>query len=415
MDWKEQAAELERLLPECEVAVQWRVREQVERLLPPRNPNPVEKKLAAFLSDAKASVKRCSKLLDSLPVISFPEALPISQHRDEIRRTIEENQVVVIAGETGSGKTTQLPKLCLDAGRGVMGKIACTQPRRIAALSVSQRVAEELKVSWGKEVGAKIRFTDKTGKDTRIKFLTDGMLLSEIHGDRHLLEYDTVIIDEAHERSLNIDFLLGYLNQLRKERPDLKIIITSATIDTEAFSKAFGDAPIIEVSGRMFPVDLEYLPLDELLPGTSANYLDGAVAAVEQLIEEHNRGDILVFFPAEKDIRETRDVLIGRRWKHVEVFTLFGRLSSGDQQKVFSRSGGRKIILSTNIAETSLTIPGIRFVVDTGYVRLSRYSAGTRTQRLPIEEVSQSSANQRMGRCGRVENGICIRLYSEAD
>jgi ATP-dependent helicase HrpA len=415
MDWKEQAAELERLLPECEVSLAWRVRDQVSRLLPPRNPKSVEKKLDSFLIEAKASAQRCAKILDSLPDIKFPEDLPISKHRESIRKTIQENQVVVIAGETGSGKTTQLPKLCLDAGLGVRGKIACTQPRRIAALSVSQRVAEELKVNWGREVGAKIRFTDKTSKDTRIKFLTDGMLLSEVHGDRLLLEYDTVIIDEAHERSLNIDFLLGYLNQLRKERPDLKIIITSATIDTESFSKAFDDAPIIEVSGRMFPVELEYLPLDELLSGGEGNYIDGAAAAVDQLIEEYPRGDILVFFPAEKDIRETKEILEGRRWKRVEICTLFGRLSAGDQQKVFSKSSGRKVILATNIAETSLTIPGIRFVVDTGYARLSRYNSGTRTQRLPIESVSQSSANQRMGRCGRVENGFCIRLYSEND
>ncbi|MCZ6675215.1 MAG: ATP-dependent RNA helicase HrpA [Verrucomicrobia bacterium] len=390
--------------------------EQVERVLPPRNPTAVERKLAAMLGEVEASRKRCAKAQDGLPNISFPEALPISKHRESIRKLIEENQVVVIAGETGSGKTTQLPKMCLDAGRGVRGKIACTQPRRIAALSVSQRVAEELKVPWGKEVGAKIRFTDKTSDDTRIKFLTDGMLLSEIHGDRLMLEYDTVIIDEAHERSLNIDFLLGYLNVLRTQRPDLKIIITSATIDTQAFSKAFGDAPIIEVSGRMYPVEVEYQPLDVLLEkGGDVNYIDGAVAAVEQLVKVYPRGDILVFFPAEKDIREARDALVGRRWKRVEIFTLFGRLSAGDQQKVFSKSAGRKVILSTNIAETSLTIPGIRFVVDTGYARLSRYSPGTRTQRLPIEPVSQSSANQRMGRCGRVENGTCIRLYSEAD
>ncbi len=415
MDWKVQAAVLERILPTCEVAVQWRVRRSVERLLPPRNQEAVTNKLRVFLEEAEASAKICAERLEKLPSISFPEALPISQHRKRIREAIQDNQVVVIAGETGSWKTTQLPKLCLDAGLGVRGKIACTQPRRIAALSVSQRVAEELKVGWGKEVGAKIRFTDKTSKDTRVKFLTDGMLLSEVHGDRLLLEYDTIIIDEAHERSLNIDFLLGYLNQLRKERPDLKIIITSATIDTESFSRAFGGAPIIEVSGRMFPVELEYVPIDELLPGGSGSYIDGAVAAVEQLIEENSRGDILVFFPAEKDIREARDALVGRRWKRVEILTLFGRLSSGDQQKVFGKSVGRKVILSTNIAETSLTIPGIRFVVDTGYVRLSRYSAGTRTQRLPIEPISQSSANQRMGRCGRVENGICIRLYSEED
>ena len=415
MDWKEQAAELERLLPECEVSLAERVRDEVSRLLPPRNPKSVEKKLDGFLVEAKASANRCAEILDSLPNIKFPEDLPISQNREIIRKTIQENQVVVIAGETGSGKTTQLPKLCLDAGLGVRGKIACTQPRRIAALTVSQRVAEELKVDWGREVGAQIRFTDKTSKDTRIKFLTDGMLLSEVHGDRLLLEYDTIIIDEAHERSLNIDFLLGYLNQLRKERSDLKIIITSATIDTKSFSKAFDDAPIIEVSGRMFPVDLEYLPLEELLPGGEGSYIDGVVAAVEGLVKDYSRGDILVFFPAEKDIREARDALAGRGWKRVEVLCLFGRMSSGDQQKVFGSSPGRKVILATNIAETSLTIPGIRFVVDTGYARLSRYNSATRTQRLPIEPVSQSSANQRKGRCGRVENGICIRLYSEDD
>ncbi|MCB1124473.1 MAG: DEAD/DEAH box helicase, partial [Verrucomicrobiae bacterium] len=272
MDWKEQAAELERLLPACEVAVQWHIRRKVERLLPPRNPRAVEKKLEGFLQEARESEQRCARTLDTLPDLSFPEELPITRHRADIRTAIQENQVVVIAGETGSGKTTQLPKLCLDAGLGVRGKIACTQPRRIAALSVSQRVSQELKVTWGKEVGAKIRFTDRTSEETRIKFLTDGMLLSEIHGDRYLLEYDTVIIDEAHERSLNIDFLLGYLNQLREERPDLKIIITSATIDTASFSHAFGNAPIIEVSGRMYPVEVEYLPLDELLTGGEGNY-----------------------------------------------------------------------------------------------------------------------------------------------
>jgi ATP-dependent helicase HrpA len=415
MDWKALAARLERLLPDCEVKVQWRVRDQVQRLLPPRNPEVVARKLSDLLRQAELSSKRCATVLDTLPDIRFSDSLPITKHRKSIRRTIHENQVIVIAGETGSGKTTQLPKLCLDAGLGVRGKIACTQPRRIAALSVSQRVAEELKVPWGREVGAKIRFTDKTSDDTRIKFLTDGMLLSEIHGDRYLLEYDTVIIDEAHERSLNIDFLLGYLNQLRKKRPDLKILITSATIDTESFSKAFDNAPIIEVSGRMFPVEVQYATLEEFLPGMDANYIDGAVAAVEQLVEDYDRGDILAFFPAEKDIREARDLLQGRRWKRIEVMTLFGRLSAGDQQKVFKRSANRKVILATNIAETSLTIPGIRFVVDTGYARLSRYSAGTRTQRLPIEPISQSSANQRKGRCGRVENGLCIRLYSETD
>lgn len=340
--------------------------------------------------------------------------------------TIQKHQVVILAGETGSGKTTQIPKMCLAAGRGAEGRIACTQPRRVAALSVSKRVAEELNVGWGREVGCKIRFNDQTSKDTAIKFLTDGMLLAEMHGDPMLREYDTVIIDEAHERSLNIDFLLGHLRQLRFRRPELKIIITSATIDTEAFSKAFDDAPIIEVSGRTYPVELIYSPLDEL--GSDAaegderesrsealHYIDGAVEAVQRLVKESTTGDVLVFMPSERDIRETCDLLDGGKLKNCELVPLFGRLSNAEQQRVFATTQRRKIVVATNIAETSLTIPGVRFVVDTGLARVSRYSPQTRTRRLPIEAVSQSSADQRKGRAGRVSAGVCVQLYSEKD
>ncbi|MDR1011105.1 MAG: DUF3418 domain-containing protein, partial [Opitutaceae bacterium] len=380
--------------------------------------------------------------------LEFPPELPISARAGEIVTAIAQNQVVILAGETGSGKTTQIPKMCLAAGRGARGRIACTQPRRVAALSISRRVAEELGVSWGREVGCKIRFDDRTSPATIIKFMTDGMLLAEVQNDPMLRAYDTVILDEAHERSLNIDFLLGHLRNLRFKRPGLKIIITSATIDTALFSKAFDDAPIIEVSGRTHPVEVIYAPLDE--PGadstssdpTSADddknaraealhYIDGAVEAVERIIRETDSGDILVFMPAERDIRETTDLLEGRgrsgrattttaagtagKIKNCEIIPLFGRLSGAGQQRVFAPVQRRKIVISTNIAETSLTIPGIRFVVDTGLARVSRYAPQSRTRRLPIEEIAQSSADQRKGRCGRVAEGVCIRLYSEKD
>lgn len=358
--------------------------------------------------------------------LDFPPELPISARAEEIVATLQAHQVVILAGETGSGKTTQIPKMCLAAGSGVRGRIACTQPRRVAALSVSRRVAEELGVAWGKEVGCKVRFNDQTSAQTVIKFLTDGMLLAEVQGDPLLRNYDTIIIDEAHERSLNIDFLLGHLRQLRFKRPELKIVITSATIDTEAFSKAFDDAPVIEVSGRTFPVEVIYAPLDELgsdvadgdEPSSRAealHYIDGAVEAVERILLESSVGDLLVFMPAERDIRELRELLEGRRLGACEIVPLFGRLSNAEQQRVFAPSQKRKIVIATNIAETSLTIPGIRFVVDTGLARISRYSPQARTRRLPIEEVAQSSADQRKGRCGRVAEGVCIRLYSEAD
>jgi len=370
--------------------------------------------------------------------IEFPPELPISARADEIVATIQANPVVILAGETGSGKTTQIPKMCLLAGCGMRGRIACTQPRRVAALSISRRVAEEMGVEWGREVGCKVRFSDDTNSETRVKFLTDGMLLAEVQGDPMMRAYDTVIIDEAHERSLNIDFLIGHLRQLRFRRPELKIIITSATIDTQAFSEAFDGAPVIQVSGRTYPVETIYMPLDqfgtdyseeeedpteeegskESAKAEALHYVDGAVEAVLRIIEQNTPGDILVFMPSERDIREATELLepqVSGRRGGAEIVPLFGRLSNEEQQRVFARTQRRKIVVATNIAETSLTIPGIRYVVDTGLSRFSRYSPQARTRRLPIEPVSQSSADQRKGRAGRVAEGVCIRLYSEKD
>jgi len=348
--------------------------------------------------------------------IRYPAELPIVESREAILRMLTEHQVVVIAGETGSGKTTQLPKMCLEAGLAEGGRIACTQPRRVAALSISRRVAEELGVNWGREVGAKIRFTDKTQRETRIKFLTDGMLLNEIQRDPLLREYKVVLVDEAHERSLNIDFLLGYLKRLLPKRKDLKVIITSATIDTTAFSKAFGNAPILEVSGRLYPVETRYFPVDELLEESGeSTYIDAVAQSVEEILSWNRPGDLLVFLPGEKDIREARDLLEKRAGNQVELLPLFGRLSGQEQERIFKAGRRRKVILSTNIAETSITIPGIRYVIDSGLARISRYSPHTHTRRLPIEKIARSSADQRKGRAGRVSEGICLRLYSEED
>lgn len=355
-------------------------------------------------------------LIDWHPQISYPPALPISERAQEIVQALRDHPVVIIAGETGSGKTTQIPKMCLEAGLLENGRIACTQPRRVAALSISRRIAEELNTPWGQHVGAKIRFTDKTTRETAIKVMTDGVLLNEVQFDPLLRDYSAIIIDEAHERSLNIDFLLGHLNRIRHQRPDLRIIITSATIDTEAFSKAFDNAPIIEVSGRTWPVDVYYAPIDELLEDRGDfTMIDAMGEAIERIIAENQPGDVLCFLPGEKDIRETTDLLKGKSFGRVEVLPLFGRLSNEDQQRIFQSSTRRKIILSTNIAETSLTIPGIRYVVDSGMARMSRYHPQTHTLRLPIERVAKSSAEQRKGRAGRVAHGICIRLYSEQD
>ncbi len=331
------------------------------------------------------------------------------------------NQVVIVAGETGSGKTTQLPKMCLEIAQelGVpVRTIGCTQPRRVAALSVSRRVAEELGVTWGREVGCKIRFGDSTGRDTRIKFMTDGILLAEIQSDPLLRAYGTLIVDEAHERSLNIDFLLGYLQELLRRRPhDLKVVITSATIDTEMFSQAFGGAPVVEVSGRLFPVEVRYQPLGSSFEEEmeELTYVGAAVRTVEDVLIESDAGDVLVFMPTERDIRETRDLLETRLGKGIEVLGLFGRMPAGEQTRIFSPGGPRRVIVATNIAETSLTIPRVRYVIDAGLSRISRYNPRTRTKRLPVEPVSQSSANQRAGRAGRLQDGICIRLYDEED
>jgi ATP-dependent helicase HrpA len=345
--------------------------------------------------------------------IRYPADLPITARREEIVAAIRNHQVVILAGETGSGKTTQLPKMCLEAMPDSRGQIGCTQPRRVAAMSVSKRVAEELKVRWGGEVGCKMRFADDTGRDTRIKFMTDGILLAEIQSDPMLRAYSTLILDEAHERSLNIDFLLGYLVGLLKKRPDLKLLVTSATIDTEAFSKAFGKAPIIEVSGRVFPVEIRYRPFEE--EEEDMGFIDATLAAVEDALIESNDGDILVFMPTERDIRDARDLIEGRIGNSYEVLTLFGRMASAEQQRIFSPGRKRRVVIATNVAETSITIPRIRYVIDTGLARVSRYNPRTRTKRLPVEPVSQSSANQRAGRAGRVQDGVCIRLYSHED
>jgi len=354
-----------------------------------------------------------------MSTISYPPDLPITARRDEIVAALLGHQVVVVAGETGSGKTTQLPKMCLDAGLARRGRIGCTQPRRVAALSVSRRVAEELSVTWGREVGCKMRFNDDTGRDTRIKFMTDGILLAEVQSDPMLRAYSALILDEAHERSLNIDFLLGYLQGLLRKRGDLKLIITSATIDTEAFSKAFGGAPIIEVSGRLWPVEIRYAPIEShARPEEAADelsHIEAAVRATEDALIESDAGDVLVFMPTERDIRDTREALEGSLGAGIEVIGLFGRMPAAEQQRIFAPGLRRRVIVATNIAETSLTLPRIRYVIDAGLSRMSRYNPRTRTKRLPVEDISQSSANQRAGRAGRVQDGTCIRLYAEDD
>jgi ATP-dependent helicase HrpA len=353
----------------------------------------------------------------SVPKITYPEELPISQSRDEIRRAIEAHPVVIVCGETGSGKTTQLPKICLEAGRGIAGIIGHTQPRRIAARAVASRIAEELDAPLGQLVGYKLRFQDRSRPEGLIKLMTDGILLAETQGDRFFDAYDTIIVDEAHERSLNIDFLLGYLKWLLPRRPDLKIIITSATIDPERFSKHFNDAPIINVSGRSYPVEVRYRPveLDEEDDETAADEQAAILGAVDELWSKQNSGDILVFLSGEREIRETAESMRKHHPQNCEILALYSRLSQEEQQRVFKPSGRRRVVLATNVAETSLTVPGIRAVIDTGVARISRYSHRSRLQRLPIEKISQASASQRSGRCGRVGPGIAIRLYSEED
>ncbi|NIY92423.1 ATP-dependent RNA helicase HrpA [Vibrio diazotrophicus] len=363
--------------------------------------------------DIAQSMMVVQQRINQKVTIEYPELLPVSQKRDDIAKAIQENQVVIVAGETGSGKTTQLPKICAELGRGKHGLIGHTQPRRLAARSVATRIAEEMETELGNFVGYKVRFNDQISDQTQIKLMTDGILLAEIQHDRFLNQYDTIIIDEAHERSLNIDFILGYLKQLLPRRPDLKVIITSATIDPERFSNHFNNAPIIEVSGRTYPVDTRYRPLssDE---DSERDQLEGIFEAVDELCDE-GLGDILIFMNGEREIRDTADALSKRNLRDTEIVPLYARLSAGEQNKIFQPHAGRRIVLATNVAETSLTVPGIKYVIDPGTARISRYSYRTKVQRLPIEPISQASANQRKGRCGRVEEGICIRLYSEED
>jgi ATP-dependent helicase HrpA len=360
-----------------------------------------------------------------VPAVSYPEDLPVSQRRDEIADTIRAHQVVVVAGETGSGKTTQLPKICLELGRGIEGMIGHTQPRRLAARTVADRLATELGVELGNAVGYAVRFTDQVGPATNVKLMTDGILLAELRRDRQLRAYDTIIVDEAHERSLNIDFLLGYLAQLLPRRPDLKVTITSATIETDRFAAHFGGAPVVEVSGRTYPVELRYRPLsdvstqDETDEEEVRDQVTAICDAVDELAQEGS-GDVLVFLSGEREIRDTADALRRRNQQAVqagtmEILPLFARLSTAEQLRVFAPHTGRRVVLATNVAETSLTVPGIRYVVDPGTARISRYSQRLKVQRLPIEPVSRASANQRAGRCGRTSDGICIRLYSEQD
>jgi ATP-dependent helicase HrpA len=365
--------------------------------------------LARIERDVGQAEARVARRRAAVPAVSYPPQLPVTAHREQLLAAIRDHQVVVVAGETGSGKTTQLPKLCLELGRGVRGMIGHTQPRRLAARTVAERIADELDVELGEAIGYSVRFTDRSREDTLVRLLTDGLLLAEIGRDRLLRRYDTIIVDEAHERSLNIDFLLGYLHSILPQRPDLKVIITSATIDPERFAAHFGGAPVVEVSGRTYPVETRYRPLEE-----DDDPVEAIGDAAETLLRECG-GDVLVFLSGEREIRDTADALSGRLRADVDVLPLYARLSSAEQQRVFRPHARRRVVLATNVAETSLTVPGIRAVIDPGTARISRYSARLKVQRLPIEPISQASADQRKGRCGREADGICIRLYGEQD
>ncbi|MGK2913191.1 MAG: ATP-dependent RNA helicase HrpA [Porticoccaceae bacterium] len=391
------------------------------RLDPSEHIKPTDLARERIVAAIRASIAKAEERRQRRPAIVYPDNLPIAARREDIAAAIRDHQVVVIAGETGSGKTTQIPKICLDLGRGVTGLIGHTQPRRLAARMVAARIAEELRVPLGGVVGYQVRFQDQSGDDTLVKLMTDGILLAEIPRDRLLSRYDTLIIDEAHERSLNIDFLLGYVKTILPRRPDLKLIITSATIDVERFSRHFDNAPVLEVSGRSYPVKVRYRPpLDE-----ERDLYQAVVAAVDELLALPERGDILVFLSGEREIREAAAALrqtdFGKgtlgdgKFRHLEVLPLYARLSAAEQNRAFQPHLGTRVVLATNVAETSLTVPGVRYVIDTGYARISRYSYRTKVQRLPVEPISQASANQRAGRCGRVADGVCIRLYGEED
>ena len=369
-------------------------------------------RIAARLTDSIAAKAR---RIQGLPPLVFAEVLPITSKKDEIIEAIRRHPVVIVSGDTGSGKSTQIPKFCLAAGRGIDGLIGHTQPRRIAAQAVARRIAEEMGQGIGRAVGYKIRFQDATPPEAYVKVMTDGILLAETAGDRMLTAYDTIIVDEAHERSLNIDFILGYLRTLIRRRRGLRVVITSATIDTEKFSKAFDDAPVIRVSGRMYPVEVRYEPPAENGDAGESTPAEQAAAAVGRILRERRPGDILVFMPTEQDIRETCELVAGACPSDTRVLPLFGRLSAAEQGRVFHPAAGRKVVVATNVAETSLTIPGITFVVDTGLARIPRYLPRTRTTAMPVAPVSRSSADQRKGRCGRVANGVCVRLFTEED
>src|SRR5882757_255302 len=425
-------------LPQLMLRDEHRLRRRIDSTRKIRDEAKRRAALAQIDDEVLAAQAKLASRVAAVPRISYPEELPVSQRRQDILEVIRDNQVVIVAGETGSGKTTQLPKICLELGRGVRGVIGHTQPRRLAARTVAERIAEELKTPLGTAVGYKVRFTDQSGDQTNVKLMTDGILLAELQHDRELLRYDTLIIDEAHERSLNIDFILGYLKQLLPRRPDLKVIITSATIDPQRFSDHFaggessqqsaggesgqqsGGAPVIEVSGRTYPVEVRYRPLaDPDDPEQEPkDQVQGILDALTELRAE-SPGDVLVFLSGEREIRDTADALDGT--DGLEVLPLYARLSAAEQHRVFDRKPGqanhfsRRVVLATKVAETSLTVPGIRYVIDPGTARISRYSQRTKVQRLPIEPISQASANQRSGRCGRTSDGVCIRLYSEED
>ncbi len=417
-------AALQTLLGEISLRDAHRLGRRLEGARRIRKPEAKQAVLDEIAAEAEKAAARLAGRASRMPEVTYPENLPVSQKKDEIAEAIRDHQVVIVAGETGSGKTTQIPKICMELGRGVRGMIGHTQPRRIAARTVAERIADELKSEIGRTVGWKVRFTDQVDPDaTFVKLMTDGILLAEIQTDRELRAYDTIIIDEAHERSLNIDFLLGYLSQLLPKRPDLKVVITSATIDPERFSRHFGDAPIVEVSGRTYPVEVRYRPLlEEDSEESDRDQITAICDAVDELQAE-GPGDILVFLSGEREIRDTADALIkkklpraaGAHWHSTEVLPLYARLSHAEQHRVFQPHTGRRIVLATNVAETSLTVPGIKYVIDPGTARISRYSHRTKVQRLPIERISQASANQRKGRCGRTSDGICIRLYAEDD
>ncbi|ENM3804440.1 ATP-dependent RNA helicase HrpA [Vibrio cholerae] len=409
------AASLKKALGQCLIKDRFRLSKRIDGASKIKNESARNAVFDEIALDIAQSMMVVEQRKQQMPKIEYPALLPVSQKRDDIAKAIAHHQVVIVAGETGSGKTTQLPKICAELGRGKYGLIGHTQPRRLAARSVANRIAEEMETELGGFVGYKVRFTDEISDQTQIKLMTDGILLAEIQNDRFLNQYDTIIIDEAHERSLNIDFILGYLKQLLPRRPDLKVIITSATIDPERFSKHFSNAPIIEVSGRTYPVEVRYRPLTGDDDSESdRDQLEGIFQAVDELCDE-GLGDILIFMNGEREIRDTADALSKRNLRDTEIVPLYARLSAGEQNKIFQPHAGRRIVLATNVAETSLTVPGIKYVIDPGTARISRYSYRTKVQRLPIEPISQASANQRKGRCGRTEEGICIRLYSEED